>query len=51
MHVCYSFLLDLADEYPIMPKSELILEIDDNECKVIDEQGTDVDFEVVLWNC
>jgi len=41
------FLLGLTDECPIMPKPKLILEIDDDESEVIDEQGTDVDLEVV----
>jgi len=42
-----SFFLGLTDECPIMPKPKLILEIDDDESEVIDEQGTDVNLEVV----
>jgi len=41
-----SFLHGLTDECSIMLKPELILEIDDDECEVIDEQGTDVDLDV-----
>jgi len=42
-----SFLLGLTDRCPTIPKPDLILEIDDDECDEVTEQGTDVDLEVL----
>ena len=41
-------MLGLTNEYPTMPKPELILEIDEDECcEVVNEEGTDVEPEVL----
>ena len=42
-----SFPLGLTDRCPTIPKPDLILEIDDDECDEVTEQGTDVDLEVL----